>query len=105
MVGASVRYGVSDRFDVGGGIGPSGLEVATKVQLTSPTSSTVVSVVPALGGTGTYANDIVLLVYQADLAVLIGVEAPRDMQVVIAPRVHETFVGGAIGPSASTAAM
>ncbi len=103
MVGATVRYGAADRVDVGGTVGPAGLEVSTKVRLTPLDSDTVVSVVPSLGGTGTIANNIALLIYQADLAVLVGRRLPHDLELVVSPRVHETAIGGTLGSSTATA--
>jgi hypothetical protein len=104
MCGVTVRYGVVDRFDVAASIGPSGIEVSSKVQLTPTGSDTVVSVVPSLAGAGTYADNLILLVYQADLALLVGKQLRPNVQLVMAGRVHETFIGGAAGVSTSTTA-
>src|SRR5579859_1642436 len=52
MEGIAVRYGITDRFDVGGALGPGGLEVASKVRLTSPSSRVILSLAPSLAGTG-----------------------------------------------------
>jgi hypothetical protein len=104
MCGVTIRYGIVDRLDIAGTIGPSGLELSTKVQLTPTGSSTIVSLVPTLAGSGTYADNLILLVYQADLALLVGKELKRDVQLVIGGRAHETLIGGAAGISTSTTA-
>lgn len=102
MEGIAVRYGVTDRLDVGGALGPEGLEVASKFRLTQPSSPVTLSVAPSLAGTGDLADGLLLLVYQADLALLGGVSLPRDCELVVGSRVHELFIGGGTDPSLST---
>ncbi len=92
MVGVAGRYGVSDRVDLGGRIGPTGLEAQVKVQLSAPGSTGVIfSLAPSVGVAATDAQDVKLRYLNIALPLLIGVPLPRGHQLILCPRVFDTL--------------
>lgn len=75
MLGISVRGGVTPRFDLGGRVSSGAAELQGKVQLTKPRGDgpVIVSLAPAVGGSGVgFGGYSVGLIY-GELPVLIGV--------------------------------
>lgn len=104
VAGVSGRYGVTDRLDVGARLGPSGGELNTKVMLT-PRERVVVSVAPFLAGTGSAPSGLLFVFANAGVPVLIGVRLSETVQLVIAPRVHDSLsvlVAGSAGATVNT---
>jgi hypothetical protein len=109
MVGVSGRYGVSDRVDLGGRVGPTGLEAQVKVQLSAPTSPGVIfSLAPSVGFAATEANEVKLRYLNIALPLLIGVPLPRGHQLLLSPRVFNTLYnleGGSISGTLNTVSL
>lgn len=82
----TLRAGVSERVDVSGSLGFSGLGVGTKILLTPPDSDLVyVSVAPSAT---VFALGVTL--YQFELPVLVGVPFGPH-QLVVAPKLYDYF--------------
>ncbi len=91
MVGLAGRYGVTDRLDVGGRIGPSGFELQAKVMLDEPQSRFPVSLAPSAGISVLDTGGVALRFYNFALPLLIGIPLPRGHQVVLAPRLADSI--------------
>jgi hypothetical protein len=105
MAGMSARYGATDRVELGGRFGPSGLEGQVKVQLTStdaPPHSTAISIAPAASWWGVDVSGIALRSYNFDLPVLIGIPVGTGDELVLGPRVHDTVLYGQSGSASGT---
>jgi len=95
----SMRYGVSDRVDIGGRIGvpAPGFELTSKFLVTSPKSKTLaVSIAPSAGGFvlaagsgGSGTGGIVFV----QVPVLIGIKLGTS-ELVIAPKIHDLNIFG-----------
>lgn len=95
----AVRYGITDQVDISGRLGVSGLELGAKVQFTDPYNrKLVVSVAPAVGGFGFATNEGGFGVLNLTLPLLVGIGVGPHLehQVVIAPRVADWLVFGAV---------
>lgn len=93
---AAVRFGITDKFDLGLRAGWSFLEVQAKYMLTEPDRSKVtVSVAPALGGVVLTSGPASLSgILSAATPVLIGIPVGVH-QLVLGPRSqHFIFIGG-----------
>jgi hypothetical protein len=88
-VGIAGRYGVTDRFDMGGRIGPSGFELQAKVMLDHPQSAYPVSLAPSAGLTVLDTGGVALRFYTFALPLLIGVPLPKGHQLIFAPRLAD----------------
>lgn len=97
----SGRYGLGDSVDLGARIGPSGLEAQTKVMLTSR-GGTVVSLAPSIGGAFSWPQGLFLSTAQATLPVLIGLPLNQQLQLVFAPRLHDSLFILSAGQSGAT---
>jgi hypothetical protein len=91
MVGLAGRYGVTDSFDMGGRIGPSGFELQAKVMLDSPQSRYPISLAPSAGMSVVDTGGVALRFYTFAIPLLIGIPLPRGHQIVIAPRVADSI--------------
>jgi hypothetical protein len=101
MAGIGGRYGVTDWLDVGGRLGPSGVETQLKFGL--PTGAgPAISVAPSAAVAGLEYEGMSLTVLNFALPVLIGIELPRGRQLILGPRAHNLVVHGAAGSSRST---
>lgn len=95
-----VRYGLSDRAEIGGRIGTSLYEVTGKYVFTDPEADTVISIAPsgsliAFGGGGVGAG---YFNYQVPL--LFGIPSGEN-QIVVGPKLrHSIYFGGGGGTSA-----
>jgi hypothetical protein len=88
----ALRAGVSERVDVSGSLGFSGLGVGTKILLTDPDSDLVyVSVAPSAT---VFALGVTM--YQFELPVLVGVPF-GEHQLVVAPKLYDYFGSTAAG--------
>lgn len=97
------RYGVHDRVDVGARVGPAGVELASKVMLTPRSSSgVIVSLAPSVGGTFSIPSGIAIGTGQASLPVLIGVPLSEKVQLVFAPKVHDSLFAMNAGQAGGT---
>lgn len=89
----AVRYGATDRLDVGGRFGQSGLELQLKLMVTPPGSRVAVSVAPHLAGqlrvssTAAGGLDVTGQLVNLGLPVLIGLRLGAH-QLVLGPRLH-----------------
>jgi hypothetical protein len=97
---AAVRYGVTDKLDVGLRAGWSGLEAQTKYMLTDPAHTALaISVAPSLGGvilTSNSANlDVLGGILTAATPVLFGVGIGPHQLVLGLRSQHFMFIGGA----------
>lgn len=96
----AVRYGLSERAEIGGRLGTSAYEILGKVQLNTPGSDMPISIAPsghfvAFGAGGASAA---YAAYQVPL--LIGVPM-GESQLVVGPKLKQhIFVGGGGGASA-----
>lgn len=100
-VGVAARVGVSEAVDVGARLGPSGFEGLVKVMLT-PRGGTVVSLAPTVGGTFSAPSGLILGTAQAALPVLIGVPLSPRVQLVFAPRLHDSLFVLSAGQAGGT---
>jgi hypothetical protein len=107
------RYGIGERVDLGGRIGPSGIELQLKVQFTPPPPHTVVSLAPRVALWGAEPKGIGLRSYNVALPLLIGIALPKEHQLVLGPTVQNmlftvsagsagmlvdtTYVGSSVG--------
>jgi hypothetical protein len=103
-----VRYGLTDRIDIGGGIGAKGLELAGKFQLTNPANrGFVVSLAPSAGGLaiGGASDDVALGagLLTFTLPVLFGIGIGESSEVVIGHKVLDVvaFAGSDDGGGAA----
>ncbi len=101
MVGVTGRYGVTEHFDLGVKIGPSGLETQAKVMLT-PREGIVVSLAPLIGGTFSMPSGLIFGTGQVALPVLIGVPLSKRVQLIFAPRVHDGLLVLSAGQAGGT---
>jgi hypothetical protein len=113
MSAVSFRYGVAEGVDLGLRFGPGGVEVLSKFMLTSRGAPVIVSVAPSVAGTFSVPAGIVIGSSQVSLPVLIGIPLGERLELVLAPKVHDSvfglgagqaggvvnqlFVGGAVG--------
>jgi len=103
MSALTFRYGVHDRIDVGARVGPAGIELAGKVMLTERTRrGVIVSLAPSVGGTFSVPSGIALGTGQASLPVLIGVPVSDAVQLVFAPKVHDSLFALNAGQAGGT---
>ena len=102
MAGVSARYGATDRVELGGRFGPSGLEAQVKVQLTPVGSGTAVSLAPFAGWSGFDVNGLQLGSVNMGLPVLIGIPVAKDTELVLGPRLHDMMVYGQSGTNNMT---
>lgn len=101
MGGVSGRYGVTDRFELGGRFGPSGVELQTKAQLTAHEAKTIVSVAPAVGWSAFDLNGTVLGAVNVSVPVLIGVDLGGSRELVLGPRLHDQIAYGQSGTNSA----
>ncbi len=100
--GISFRYGVADNVDLGARIGPGGLELDSKFMLTPRDSRVIVSLAPSLAGTFWVPSGIAIGTAQASLPMLIGVRLGPRVQLVIAPRLHDSVMFMSAGQAGGT---
>ncbi len=100
MLGVAGRYGVSERIDLGGRIGPSGLELQMKFQLTAPPPSTVASIAPRAAIYAFDPGGVAIRSYNFGLPVLVGIALPREHQLVLGPTVHNMLFSLSAGSAA-----
>lgn len=101
MFAVAGRYGLTERVDVGAKVGPSGVEAQTKVMLTSR-NGIVVSVAPLVAGTLSLPQGLFLSTAQVAVPVLIGVPLSQHVQLVFAPRVHDSLFVLSAGQAGAT---
>ena len=98
--GVAFRYGLTDAFDIGAKIGPSGLEAQAKVMLKQ--DGVIVSLAPLIGGTFSMPNGLIFGTAQAALPVLIGINLSERVQLIFAPRLHDGLVVLSAGQAGGT---
>lgn len=101
MGGVAFRYGVHESVDVGARLGPGGFELLSKFMLTSR-DGVVVSVAPSAGGTFWVPSGLVLATGQLSVPVLVGVPLGKRVQLVLAPRVHDSLFVLSAGQAGGT---
>lgn len=104
MGALAFRYGIVDRVDLGVKFGPGGFELGTKVLLTGR-DGVVVSVAPSLAGTLWAPSGLWIGTAQVSVPVLIGVRLSERVQLVFAPRVHDSVYGLNAGQAGGTLNM
>jgi hypothetical protein len=94
QMSVAVRYGVSDRVDIGGRIGQAGTELQAKFLLTEPGAATAFSLAPTIGGfaLGSGDADFASLHYQVPL--LIGISTGGGSELVLGPKIHHWLLLG-----------
>lgn len=97
MSGIAGRYGITDRIDVGAKVGPSGIELLGKFQLTPPPPNTVVSIAPHAAIYAWDPGGLELRSYNVGLPVLVGINLPHEHQLILGPKVHNMFFSVAAG--------
>lgn len=103
VAAVAFRYGLTERLDVGARIGGAGIELATKVMLTErAANATIVSVAPSIGGTFNVPSGVVLGSMQLSLPVLIGVPLSERLQLVLAPKLHDSLFSLSAGQAGGT---
>jgi hypothetical protein len=102
MMGVSVRHGIVDRVDLGGRVGPAGLELSTKFQLSPPPPSTVISVAPHIGAYAWDPGGVAIRSYNFGLPVLVGISLPHEHQLVLGPKLHEMLFSVSAGSAAGS---
>lgn len=101
MSAVSFRYGVVDRLDLGLRGGPAGVEVMSKVMLTNR-EGIHVSLAPSVGGTFSLPGGIAVGTTQVSLPVLIGIPLGKRVQLVLAPKVHDSVFLMSAGQAGGT---
>lgn len=99
--GLSFRYGVHERVDVGLRAGPGGLELMSKVMLTGR-QGVVVSLAPSVAGTFNVPGGLFLGFAQFSLPVLIGVPLGERVELVFAPKLHDSLFTLSAGEAGGT---
>lgn len=95
----AVRYGITDRLDLGGRVGSTFAELNAKFQLTDPENDAFVcSVAPSIGGlelsgSSSSGSSTVGLINIA-LPVLLGMKVGDGHQVVFGPRIQDFLING-----------
>lgn len=94
-VDLSVRYGVSERVDVGTRLGQSGLGLTVKVMITPRAWPVVLSVAPHVTGQLNVAPNLAITgpIVQLGLPLLVGVRLGTH-QLVLGPRIELLAAGG-----------
>ncbi len=95
--GVAFRYGVAEAVDIGARLGPLGLELNGKFMFTKRESKVIVSLAPGLGGTFAVPSGILMGTFQFTLPLLIGINLSKRLELVIAPRLHDTLAGISAG--------
>jgi hypothetical protein len=98
----AVRYGLSNRTDIGGRLGSSVYELQLKTMLTDPdaTDRLAISVAPAVTVLGGGAGGTGALYLDAKVPVLFGVPIGRS-QLTVGPMLRPTFLAGGGGGSSA----
>jgi hypothetical protein len=94
------RYGTSDRFDIGGRIGASGIELLTKWQLSD--GDTKISIAPSFGGFAAGGSGASVGFVQVGVPVLFGVPMGDSGELVLGPREQTYLVFGSGGGTAAS---
>ncbi|MFT3711006.1 MAG: hypothetical protein QM817_25550 [Archangium sp.] len=102
LSGVHFRYGISDPIDVGLRVGPAGVEVSSKFMLTPRGNAAIVSLAPSVGGTFSVPSGIAIGTGQASLPVLIGVPLSQRLQLVLAPKLHDSLFAMSAGQAGGT---
>ena len=98
--GVAFRYGLTDSFDLGAMLGPSGVEAQAKVMLKK--SGVIVSLAPLIGGTFNMPNGLIFGTGQLALPVLIGINLSERVQLIFAPRAHDGLIVLSAGQAGGT---
>jgi len=104
MGAVAFRYGLVDRVDLGVKYGPGGFELGTKVMLTGR-EGVVVSIAPSVAGTLWVPSGLLVGTAQVSVPVFIGVPLSQRVQLVFAPRVHDSVYGLNAGQAGGTLNM
>jgi hypothetical protein len=89
----AIRYGVTDRLDIGGRLGTGLYELTGKYQVNDPAAETPIAIAPSTSffafGTGTAGAGY----WDFRMPVLFGFPAGRH-ELVVGPRVHNMLIAG-----------
>lgn len=102
--GVSARVGVSDRVDIGGRIGSTGVEFTTKFGLTARDAAVPISFAPTVGGFAIAVSGASAGILALHLPVLIGLRVGDRGEFVLGPKAHiyQIFANsGSLGGSAT----
>ena len=102
--GVSARVGLSDRIDVGGRVGSSGIELSGKFGLTDRESNVPVSIAPSVGGLALGAGSTSFSIIALQVPVLVGLRMGEN-EVVLGPKVHLWSFGASVDNSGASAAI
>lgn len=92
-VAVAARWGLTDRFDLGGRIGGHGLELDAKLQLTPPKRpGLVVSLAPAVGGGTLAVRTAVATTAYVQVPVLLGLRLGSRVRLVLGPKLELWYV-------------
>lgn len=97
------RFGITDRFDLGGRVGTTFGEVQTKILLSDPANENfALSLAPAIGGFGVGTGVASVGVLNIPLPVLIGFKFGQH-ELTLGPRLQNMVVFGSAGTSSDNA--
>ncbi|MBM7113052.1 hypothetical protein [Archangium primigenium] len=97
LVDLSLRYGVTERLDLGARIGSSSLELQSKILLTSPENeSLAISLAPSASGIFAAFGPLEAGYLRVSLPLLIGIKTRGGSELVFGPRLDgRRFLAGA----------
>lgn len=105
-VDLAVRYGVTEKLDLGVRFGSSLVELQGKYLLTSPQDpNKAISIAPAVMGVFFGSGDSSVHYWSASVPVLIGFKTSGGSEFVLGPRAIVTNLGGASGSSTASATI
>jgi len=103
MVSISGRYGLSDTTEIGGRLGPGGIDLLTKFQFTDPDSDgTIVSLAPSIGGLVVGGSGGSGGVVNVVVPLLVGFQVGDKNEFVLGPKVVDSIAFGSSGGSSAT---
>jgi len=89
----SARYGITDTSEIGGRLGPGGLELLTKFQFTDPDSDgAVISLAPSISGFVAGGGGVSGGLVNVVVPLLIGMPSGESNELVLGPKVVDTIV-------------
>jgi hypothetical protein len=100
----SSRVGLGDRFDIGGRLGSSGVELTTKVALSEPGADVPIAIAPSFGGMAVSVGTSSASVLALHVPVLFGIRTGEN-ELVLGPKVHLYSFGASAGGGASGGAL
>ncbi|MFZ5468306.1 MAG: hypothetical protein ACOZIN_02615 [Myxococcota bacterium] len=116
MGNLSLRYGISERLELGGRIGATAIELLSKYQFSDPTSDgPTISIAPTVGGfalasggsSGGATSSASVGMFGLQVPVLIGFKTGGGSEFFVGPRILDWLIfssaGGSVGGTGSSA--